>query len=137
MTPPPDPPNQETANKLEAQTTLEYLEQDRLDFAPDNPRFGGLMKGRGQQEIQKALIQEPYFASELIESLLQKGYIDYEPLVVRRKGDRFEVVEGNRRLAAIREILSDPAKYQGRTKDLECIPALVFPKGPTTSSNRK
>jgi hypothetical protein len=65
-----------------------------------------------------------------VDSLLKNGFIDYEPLVVKRAGKRFTVVEGNRRLAAIREILAHSDLYQGKTEDLKRIPALVFPDRP-------
>jgi ParB/Sulfiredoxin domain len=118
------------AKTLEAETKLEYINQELLDFDPGNPRFGGLMKGRKQPEIQKALFEAPYYASELVDSLLKNGFIDYEPLVVKRKGERFIVVEGNRRLAAIQTILAHPELYHGKTDDLKRIPALVFPDKP-------
>jgi len=121
----------------EAETQLQYLAQDLLDFDPENPRFGGLMKDRSQNEIQKTLIEEPYFASELVDSLLKNGFIDYEPLVVRRNRNRYTVIEGNRRLAAIREILHAPEKYQGKTADLHRIPALVFPAAPDHQQQRE
>jgi hypothetical protein len=109
---------------------LHRIAQDLLDFDPTNPRFGGLMDNCGQEEIQKALFESPYYASELVDSLLKNGYIDYEPLVVKHVGKRYTVVEGNRRLAAIREILAHPDRYQGKTEDLKQIPALVFPNKP-------
>lgn len=118
------------AKKLEDQTHLEYIDQELLDFDPNNPRFGGMMKGRDQKSIQQSLFQAPYYASELVDSLLKNGFIDYEPLVVKGTGVRFKVVEGNRRLAAIREILAHLDKYQGKTDDLKRIPALVFPDKP-------
>lgn len=109
---------------------LQYESPDILDFDPTNPRFGGLMKDASQDDIQKALMAEPYYAGELIDSLLANGFIDYEPLVVKRNGVRYMVVEGNRRLAAIREIRSNLAKYEGRKSDLDAIPVLVFPEKP-------
>ncbi len=114
----------------EAETTLEYIDQQLLDFDPSNPRFGGSMENRKQEEIQKALFEAPYFASELVDSFLKNGFIDYELLVVRREGQHYTVIEGNRRLAAIREILANPNRYKGKTDDLKRIPALVFPDKP-------
>jgi len=40
------------------------------------------------------------------------------------------IAQGNRRLAAIREIRAHPEKYQGRKSDLDRIPVLVFPQKP-------
>jgi hypothetical protein len=89
------------------------------------------MNGCDQEQIQKALVEAPYYASELVDSLLKNGFIDYEPLVVKRvTSTTYAVVEGNRRLAAIREILAHPDLYVGKTEDLKHIPALVFPDKP-------
>jgi len=109
---------------------LEYVSPDLLDFDPENPRFGGLITTKKQDAIQTALMNEPYLASELIDSFLANGYIDYEPLVVKRNGGRFTIVEGNRRLAAIKEIRDNPAKYEGKKADLDKIPVLIFPAQP-------
>ncbi|TSA16616.1 hypothetical protein D4R75_13290 [bacterium] len=115
---------------LEHETTLDYVSPDLLDFDPTNPRFAGLLVSSKQENIQKELFREPYFASELVDSFLANGFIDYEPLVVKRNGGRLMVIEGNRRLAAIREIRANPDKYKGRVSDLEKIPVLVFPERP-------
>ena len=77
------------------ETELKYVSPDLLDFDHTNPRFGGLMDKRGQPEIHQALLQEPYYALELVDSLLKNGFIDYEPLVVKQNGERYIVIEGN------------------------------------------
>jgi len=109
---------------------LEYVSPDVLEFDPENPRFGGLVSGKPQEDIQQHLFGEPHYASELVDSLLENGFIDYEPLVAKRKDGKFVVIEGNRRLAAIREIRSNPDRYEGRKSDLNKIPVLVFPDKP-------
>jgi vacuolar-type H+-ATPase subunit I/STV1 len=111
---------------------LERLSPDSLHFDPDNPRFGGSLKDKTEPEIQIAIMGAPYYASELVDSFLENGFIDYEPLVVRRQGDHYIVVEGNRRLAAVKHIRegvrANPAKYAGRRTDFDEIPAIVFPE---------
>jgi hypothetical protein len=107
---------------------LRYVSPDVLQFDANNPRFGGALVGKTQDEIQKAIYGSPHFASELVDSFLENGYIQYEPLVVRPDGDRFIVIEGNRRLSAIKEILANEDKYKGRTSELKSIPVLVFPE---------
>jgi hypothetical protein len=109
---------------------LEYLSPDVLEFDPENPRFGGMVSGKSPDDIQKHLFAGPHYASELVDSLLENGFIDYEPLVAKRNDGKFVVIEGNRRLAAIREIRSNPNKYEGRKSDLGKIPVLVFPDKP-------
>jgi hypothetical protein len=107
---------------------LERLSPDLLLFDPENPRFGGALVGKSQLEIQKAIFGEPHYASELVDSFLENGFIEYEPLVVRREGDHYVVVEGNRRLAAVKEIRANPAaKFAGRRNDFDEVPAIVFP----------
>jgi hypothetical protein len=101
------------ANTPTTDTEFKYVEEHLLDFDPTNPRFAGLLKSEKQEDIQKQLFGEPYYASELVDSLLENGFIDYEPLVVKRNGQRFTVIEGNRRLAAIRQIRSNLDKYSG------------------------
>ncbi|MGB8542426.1 MAG: ParB N-terminal domain-containing protein [Candidatus Acidiferrales bacterium] len=105
----------------------DYLHPDKLEFDPENPRFGGLLSGKTQEELQTQIFGEPYYASELVDSLVENGFIDYEPLVVRRKGDSFIVIEGNRRLAAVRHIRANLGQYPDRKSDLDSIPVLIFP----------
>ncbi|MBI4481030.1 MAG: ParB N-terminal domain-containing protein [Acidobacteria bacterium] len=112
------------------QPKLKYLSPDRLDFDPENPRFAGEVSGKTQDEIQRYVYGKPHYASELVDSLLENGFIDYEPLVVKRKNGRYVVIEGNRRLAAIREIRANLGQYQGRISDLAQIPVIIFPKKP-------
>lgn len=108
-----------------------YVPQEKLRFDPTNPRFGGSGRAKNQDDIQDLLEKEPHFARELVDSFLENGFIDYEPLVVRRDGDNFVVIEGNRRLAAVRHIVANRADYEKkstRIDDLLQIPVLVFPE---------
>lgn len=108
---------------------FDYKSPDDLEFDPSNPRLAGKMNSFTQEKIQKEIFGEPYYASELVDSFLENGYIDYEPLVVKQNKDKFTVIEGNRRLAAIKEILANPDKYKSdKIEDLKSIPVLVFPE---------
>ena len=113
-----------------AETKLKYVSPDVLNFDPGNPRFAGRFEGYTQDQIQEEICKEPFYALELVDSLVENGFIDYEPLVVKQHGQRFTVIEGNRRLAAIREIRAHPDRYAGRKSDLDRIPVLVFPAQP-------
>jgi len=106
-----------------------------LRFDPNNPRFGGELANLTQDEIQKRILGPPYYASELIDSFVQNGFIVYEPLIVRQEADAYVVVEGNRRLAAVKEIISNLEKYPNRHSDLSLIPVLTFPEGASTDRN--
>ncbi len=107
---------------------IERLSPDLLLFDPENPRFGGSLKDSSQPEIQKALLSAPYYASELVDSFCENGFIEYEPLVVRREAEKYVVVEGNQRLAAVKEIRANPEKYADCNKDFDKVPAIVFPE---------
>lgn len=111
----------------QGEVTFDYVHPDKLRFDPANPRF--VAGDASQPAIQALLEKEPHFALELIPSFLENGFIDYEPLVVRSENDHYVVVEGNRRLAAIRHILAKRAQYEEKSSkvgDLERIPVLVF-----------
>src|SRR5579859_7091534 len=81
---------------------------EELEFDPENPRLGGVGLRKKQSEIQKYLEGPPHYALELVDSMIENGFLPYEPLVVRQKNDKLVVIEGNRRLAAVRAILDDP-----------------------------
>jgi hypothetical protein len=83
-----------------------------LDFDPSNPRLieDGI-KNPTDADIIMALSDSADLA-EVVESVALNGYIDIEPLVAQRVDGRWRVLEGNRRLAAIR-ILQDPSLAKG------------------------
>jgi len=120
-----NPRNAETPKHNKSEMT--YVSPDDLEFDANNPRFGGLLSNKTQEELQSAIFGEPYYASELVDSLLENGFIDYEPLIVRRDGDKLIVVEGNRRLGAVRHIRANLDKYPNAKSSLDKIPVLVFP----------
>jgi len=99
---------------------------DDVQFDPTNPRLGGSSSTK-QDKLQELLMEDPHFAGLLIESLVANGFIEYEPLVVRQSGSKYMVIEGNRRLAAVKHIRSNPKLYSATLiKKLEKVPVLVF-----------
>jgi len=85
---------------------------DLLDFDPSNPRLAedGIKNPTEAQVI--LAFAEMADLSEVVESIAANGYIDIEPIIAQRIGDRWRVLEGNRRLAAIR-ILQQPSLAKG------------------------
>src|SRR5579864_5526999 len=83
-----------------------------LDFDSANPRLveEGI-KNPSDSQIILALADTADL-SEVVESIAANGYIDIEPIIAQRTGNRWRVLEGNRRLAAIR-ILQKPALAKG------------------------
>lgn len=86
------PPNQPTK-----------IEVDRLSFDPANPRFTPDMDvdPRSEVDVIRELDQRSDLG-ELIQSIAASGYVDIEPLVIMEEGGKLLVLEGNRRLAALR-----------------------------------
>jgi len=128
------------SNVSDRKVTLKFVNPSELRFDPTNPRFAADSKALKQSDIQTLLEQAPHYALELIPSFLENGFIDYEPLVVRAQEDHYIVVEGNRRLAAIKNILLNREEYEAKSQrigDLEHIPVLVFPEAPSTQSEKE
>ncbi len=85
---------------------------DYLEFDPENPRLAQEGEHRpSDAEIILALADTADLA-EVVQSNAANGYFDIEPLIGLRIGSRWRVLEGNRRLAAIR-ILQNPALAKG------------------------
>ncbi|MEY4507152.1 MAG: hypothetical protein RL297_1730 [Pseudomonadota bacterium] len=71
-----------------------------LDFDVDNPRFGADVGVRqSQQQVLNHLVRT-FGIDDVLSSIAVNGYFEAEPMICRRNGARYIVVEGNRRLAA-------------------------------------
>lgn len=75
----------------------------QLKFDTKNPRIID-QKFESDEEVIRYLYDN-VDVDELIQSIMSAGYMDFEPLIVLRKGN--VVLEGDRRLAALR-LISDP-----------------------------
>ncbi len=85
------------------------VEFAKLSFDKENPRYSSDkgMPHSTDEEITRFL-DETADLGELLQSISTSGYVDIEPLVVWGNGEKLIVLEGNRRLAAIR-VLTDPS----------------------------
>lgn len=83
-----------------------------LDFDPQNPRLieDGITNPTEAQII--LALADTADLSEVVQSIAANGYIDIEPLIAQHINGRWRVLEGNRRLAAIR-ILQNPDLAKG------------------------
>ncbi|ETW11191.1 hypothetical protein ATO8_18595 [Roseivivax marinus] len=80
-----------------------------LKFDPENPRFApGLgPKAEGGDEGVITFLAEDSELRELVKSISSVGYIGIEPMIVMDDGNgKFVVLEGNRRLAALKVLLN-------------------------------
>jgi len=82
---------------------------DNLLFDDKNPRFADA-KSLGHLD-DKSIIKfylEQVDLRELLDSITSSGYIDFDPMLVQKSGQKYSVLEGNRRLAALK-LLRDNA----------------------------
>jgi hypothetical protein len=98
------------------------LSPEDLKFDLHNPRFAGTSFGSQEQMLQ--YLYDHVDVDELIQSIMSAGYIDFEPLVVL--ADENIVLEGNRRLAALRLIADEDlrASLDVRLPDIDDPPPL-------------
>lgn len=110
----------------DSKPTFTRVPTSDVDLDPKNPRLGDIGEAT-QDKLRAILLAEPHFALDLVESFVENGFIEYEPLIVRAEGQRYVVIEGNRRLAAVKHIISNADKYPGDlVTKLQNIPVLIF-----------
>lgn len=98
-----------TGDPIMAETTDDdptMVAPDELNFDPRNPRLPHAETPSEQEAIEALVVEAD--VSELVQSIAHSGWLDFEPLIVLENGN--VVLEGNRRLAALR-IISRP-EYQ-------------------------
>jgi hypothetical protein len=120
----------ETAS-LQDPIKINYVRPDQLLLDSENPRFAGLIGQTSDKEILQKLRKEMHL-DELIESFQKNGYYNTEPLLTIRhpkQNGKFIVIEGNRRLAAIRLLLTPEFKIEKKIAQQlgNEIPIAVYP----------
>jgi hypothetical protein len=90
-----------------------------LKFDTENPRFAGRTFANENEIIQ--CLYDEMDVDEVIRSILSSGYLNFEPLIVKKEGTNFIVLEGNRRLAALR-LINDAALCKKLKIALPTIP---------------
>lgn len=91
-----------------------HIAVNKLFFDPANPRFPeDIAKGPTDQLIERFIRDERLL--EIVESIGDQGYFEGEPLLaVERRENHYEVVEGNRRLAALKLLTKEIKAPEGR-----------------------
>src|SRR5882762_9376812 len=86
--------------------SIQYEKVDNLLFDPDNPRFPSTLNGEDEDEVLDWMLKDATIV-ELMGSIGEQGYFPGEPLLVvpAKKGGKYYVVEGNRRLSAVKLLL--------------------------------
>lgn len=82
-----------------------------LHLDAKNPRLGRETSARAPREIIRYLFEHDK-ALEVAQSIATRGYFPNEPLLGIREGDQVVILEGNRRLAALKA-LREPGLLEG------------------------
>ena len=103
--------------------SVERLPVSKLSFDPKNPRLPEfeLTDDSTESEIMQVL----WYAMdvrELVLSIAASGFFNHEPLIVSRENGKNVVIEGNRRLAAVRILLA-PEEFEFPPADIPEITA--------------
>lgn len=131
----------ETAHGATTQppTSIVRLPVTSLHLDPANPRLPEDLLGSSEAEML-AWLEETSTLEELASSMIQNGFFDHEPLIVRTtaNADEYIVVEGNRRFSTIQILLQtdaakiadlefdfDVAPTQAQLDDLRTVPCVI------------
>lgn len=155
------------ANKTgrEKKRVLKSIAIDKLHLDPFNPRLNPELRGKNEKETLRSL-KRHFGLDELAFSMSENGYFDEEPLIViplnlpekfegkdhtesnedndyinflDSKDVKFTVVEGNRRLASVKILISDELRAElgirkwpqitaQRRYGLKHLPAIIYPE---------
>ncbi len=123
--------------EVEAHTKL--LPTANLHFDRENPRLAeyGITRTTSDDDII-SLLWDAMDVKELVQSIEASGYFQHEPLIVTEEDNQYIVIEGNRRLAAVKALLN-PSAYAQKGWDIPIIPEQArndLEHLPATISNR-
>lgn len=88
-------------------TNIEWVDTDTLHFDRRNPRLAeyGISDSHSEDEILD-ILWEAMDVQELVQSISASGFFRHEALIVAKENNRNVVIEGNRRLAAVKVLRS-------------------------------
>lgn len=86
---------------------MTYVPVDQLHFDRQNPRLAeyGITEKTSDNDII-ALLWNAMDVRELVQSISSSGFFAHEPLIVAEEKKKYIVIEGNRRLAAVKVLLN-------------------------------
>lgn len=103
----------------EAMAPVTWMPVDELNFDRKNPRLF-LDRDLEESELVRLLWRE-FAVDELALSIAGNGYFEHEPLFVAQEHGKYVVVEGNRRLAAVKLLLDAQLRRSVGANDLPQI----------------
>lgn len=105
------------------ETIIQKKSPDVLSFDYENPRLVEFsIKDSTPEDDVLNILWSEMAVDEIVQSIISNGYFPNEALIAVADGERIIVIEGNRRLAAVKAILHPEkikgmAKYQARIND--------------------
>lgn len=81
---------------------LQHIALEKLRLDPQNPRLPREVRGTTDQTVLAVFIARKYHAIEIARSIARNGFFESEPLIAVEEGATWRVVEGNRRLTALK-----------------------------------
>jgi hypothetical protein len=103
---------------VEGTSPIEPLPIDGLHLDPKNPRLPEEISGEDESELIE-FVAEEYDSLRVAQSVAEYGYFQAEPLIgVEEDGTTF-VVEGNRRLAALKLLTDESLRHTLDISDME------------------
>lgn len=90
---------------------IKQISVTSLHLDPKNPRLGAASRGASPRELIQLLFTHDK-AIDVAQSIALRGFFPNEPLLAIREDNKFVVVEGNRRLAALKA-LREPSLLDG------------------------
>ncbi|MCH7909201.1 MAG: ParB N-terminal domain-containing protein [Candidatus Hydrogenedentes bacterium] len=120
--------NRKSAAKKKIQTDdssgYERVPVKDLYFDAENPRLIEYLDGASADQASLlTVLWQNMAVDELGMSIAASGYFDYEPVFVITDKKRLVVIEGNRRLAAVKLLLDKKAREELKATDLPKISA--------------
>lgn len=82
---------------------LEEITLSLIDLDPRNPRIPQSLHDKTEQDILKYMIDNASVI-ELIDSIGENGFFPGEPIILVKVNSRYKVIEGNRRVSALKLI---------------------------------
>ncbi|MXY52589.1 MAG: hypothetical protein F4Y86_08715 [Gammaproteobacteria bacterium] len=115
---------------------IDRLRVTDLHFDRRNPRLAEYDVGPDADDDEIIpILWEAMDVLELVQSIAASGFFSHEPLIVARERDEYVVIEGNRRLAAVKVLLDRtyandrdwpiPRLSRRATADLEELPVII------------
>ncbi len=115
---------------------IEEININDIVLDDENPRIPYSLRNQSEDELLNYLIRTASLV-ELIKSIGERGFFAGEPLLLVKESEKYVVVEGNRRVSALK-LLQDPDKAKELINSIKDavessevqpidIPAIIFP----------